>query len=132
MEGEGETSSLVYFPGVFVSHSAASSLCLVVFAGLLLACQGTSGGATPAPSSGAAPQLFIRQPVEATSQLPFGGDCAAGGASQCESGLCIHSGLAPNERFRCSSPCSSPADCLAPAVCVDTAGMGVCVVGEAQ
>ncbi len=96
------------------------------------ACEGSGSAAATPQTTGGTPQLYIRQPVESASTLPFGGDCAAGGSSSCQSGLCIHSGLAPSDHFRCSSPCAAPGDCPASSTCVDLVGTGVCVIGEAR
>jgi len=71
----------------------------------------------------APPQLFVREPLAAASpSRGLGLDCLKHGGSICESGVCLHAGQPPLDRYVCSLRCESTDDCPREWSCVQFGG----------
>lgn len=52
-----------------------------------------------------------RTTLAAAATTKLGRDCTAHGASECESGVCLHTGAEPNKGYFCSKVCGAQAEC---------------------
>jgi hypothetical protein len=105
---------------------------IVAVAVLVAGCPQEPRAPTEASGHFPAPQLYLREPdvSAALVKQPFGADCRQAGAAQCESGRCIHSGVVPNDVYRCAQECVSQASCPPGSTCLVESSEegGLCVL----